>query len=84
MLLLASLGELGSYKVGSRNLGNHWIANSGGKHQKREKVFFIFRGQFFHSYNVSNEPSESITQLTFTCLKSTVETPEKGVKYVQS
>ena len=24
------------------------------------------------------------TQLTFTCLKSTVETLEKGVKYVQS
>ena len=84
MLLLASLGGLGSYKVGSRNLGNHWIANSGGKHQKREKVFFHFQGTIFYNYNVSNEPSESITQLAFTCLKSTVEIPEKGVKYVQS
>ena len=27
---------------------------------------------------------ELATQLTFTCLKSTVETPEKVVKYVQS
>ena len=24
------------------------------------------------------------TQLTFTCLKSTIETAEKGLKYVQS
>ena len=27
---------------------------------------------------------EIITQLTFTCSKSTIETLEKGVKYVQS
>ena len=25
-----------------------------------------------------------VTRLTFTCSKSTVESPEKGVKYVQS
>ena len=27
---------------------------------------------------------DASTQLTFTCLKSTIETLEKGVKYVQS
>ena len=26
----------------------------------------------------------SVTQLTFTCLKSAIETVEKGVKYVQN
>ena len=33
-----------------------------------------------HSFN----RNESISQLTFTCSKSTTETLEKGVKYVQS
>ena len=28
--------------------------------------------------------TESVTQLTFTCFKSTIETLEKRVKYVQS
>ena len=28
--------------------------------------------------------SETLSQLTFTCSKSTIETLEKGVKYVQS
>ena len=27
---------------------------------------------------------KAFTQLTFTCLKSTIETPEKDVKYVPS
>ena len=31
------------------------------------------------TYHLSNE-----TKLTFICLNSTIETPEKGVKYVQS
>ena len=36
----------------------------------------IFDGGFF--------AKGSITQLTFTCSKSTMKTVEKGVKYVQS
>ena len=28
--------------------------------------------------------NKRITQVAFTCSKSTIETPEKGVKYVQS
>ena len=31
-----------------------------------------------------NHFTEIVTQLTFTCSKSTIETPEKGVKNVQS
>ena len=30
------------------------------------------------------DPRAMVTQLTFTCSKSTIETPEKGLKYVQS
>ena len=33
---------------------------------------------------LKHEKNVFLTQLTFTCSKSTVETLEKGVKYVQS
>ena len=33
---------------------------------------------------ISHASIEIKTQLTFTCLKSTIETLERGVKYVQS
>ena len=36
--------------------------------------------QIFHNYN----HHANAIQLTFTCSKSTIETSEKGVKYVQS
>ena len=42
-------------------------------------VHYIIRFNLAH-FETANE----ITQLIFTCSKSTIETLEKGVKYVQS
>ena len=38
----------------------------------------------FHSFISASYTTEKPTQLIFTCSKSTIETLEKGVKYVQS
>ena len=42
--------------------------------------------EMFHSvyFPAENQISISTSQLTFTCSKSTIETLEKGVKYIQS
>ena len=44
-------------------------------------VEFIWSRESEFSYE--NLPNKAVTQLTFTCSKSTIET-EEGVKYVQS
>ena len=43
---------------------------------------YFYRGSFIAFWRGSNYVS--VTELTFTCSKSTLKTPEKCVKYVQS
>ena len=45
---------------------------------------FIFSKKAIHHVNNAVHKFHSLTQLTFTCSKSTIETPGKIVKYVQS
>ena len=53
-----------------------------------EITYFINR-RYIYENNIFNNPAisksgEESNQLAFTCLKSTIETLAKGVKYVQS
>ena len=48
-------------------------------------IFFILLNDNALNLSVEfyNLYVQNTTQLTFTCSKSTIETPEEGVKYVQ-
>ena len=43
-----------------------------------------FHNKTFGAVHRQASSRNAKSQLTFTCSKSTIETPEKGVKYVQS
>ena len=50
---------------------------------KRAKKIFAYFFTFLAGRETTGVFSTPSTQLAFTCSKSTIETPEKGVKYVQ-
>ena len=51
------------------------------KHSLQVQMLFGFQKKFSEEFRFQKKVT---TQLEFTCSKSTIETPEQGVKYVKS